>query len=185
MTTISYNSDTFLTSKLDELISGHQLRFWAFINHLPEEEEKVQHKHLLIIPDTRIDTVQLDEHFLEPDPDPYQLKPLRCLPFDRCEDLYQWLLYAIHFKRFILKKQKKPKKYEYPLSDVKNSNQDYLDNLYYTAVHELNLWSTDKYFALLDGKASAYDVIKAGYCDMKDIPSLLAMEKAIKEHLSE
>ena len=54
--TISYNSADFLTVKLNDLVNRRKLAFWAYVEHLPEEDEKKAHKHLYIVPNGQINT---------------------------------------------------------------------------------------------------------------------------------
>ena len=48
--TISYNTTDFLKLKLGELVERGVLDFWAFVDHLPEIDEKKPHKHLFCVP---------------------------------------------------------------------------------------------------------------------------------------
>ena len=61
ISTISYNTDDFLTFKLNDMIKNHCIEFWAFINHIPEEDERKEHKHLFIIPSGTVDTFALSD----------------------------------------------------------------------------------------------------------------------------
>ena len=57
--TISYNSGGFLKLKLDELLKAKVIQFYAFIEHVPEEDEKKKHKHLYIEPAKSVQTEEL------------------------------------------------------------------------------------------------------------------------------
>ena len=61
ISTISYNTDDFLIFKLNDMIKNHCIEFWAFINHIPEEDERKAHKHLFIIPSGTVDTFALSD----------------------------------------------------------------------------------------------------------------------------
>ena len=74
--TISYNTEHFLIDKLNELVRKRVIKFWAFIEHIPEEDEKKKHKHLYMIPNGQLDTDQLDEFFREIDIEDVTRPPL-------------------------------------------------------------------------------------------------------------
>ena len=69
ISTISYNTDKWLNNVLNELVDSRQIRYYMWINHAPEEDELSYHKHLVVCPDERIDTRNLDDKLEEPDPD--------------------------------------------------------------------------------------------------------------------
>ena len=61
--TIAYNTVDFLEQKLAELLRNHKIQDYFFIYHIAEEDEKKDHIHLYIEPNTRIDTMDLQEFF--------------------------------------------------------------------------------------------------------------------------
>ena len=68
ISTISYNSEEFLKSVLDNLVRTHVIDFYMYIKHIGEidlfgEQEK-DHIHLFLIPNKRINTADL-EQFVE------------------------------------------------------------------------------------------------------------------------
>lgn len=63
--TISYNSADFLKLRLNDLIKSKKICDWMFIQHTAEADEKKDHIHLWIKPNTLLDTMDLQEHFLE------------------------------------------------------------------------------------------------------------------------
>ena len=87
--TISYNTVDFSEQKLAGVASESFRTFYFFIYHIAEEDEK-DHIHLYIEPNTRIDTMDLQEFLEEPDPKNIQ-KPLRPLPFRACRNLDEWI----------------------------------------------------------------------------------------------
>ena len=81
LSTISYNTEDYLTAKLDELVITRKIEFYAFIEHLPEDDETKKHKHLLIIPNGTINTDQVQDYLTELDPTKPDGKPLGCIMF--------------------------------------------------------------------------------------------------------
>ena len=47
ISTISYNSKSFLARKLVELTRSHKISDWMFIEHYKEEDEAKDHIHLI------------------------------------------------------------------------------------------------------------------------------------------
>lgn len=122
--TISYNSKTFLTEKLNELVDNSVIDFYVFIEHTAEEDELKNHIHLYIMPSSVVDTKVIKDYLQEPDkkhPD----KPLGCTIF--CSSKFDdWYLYACHDKQYLLSKAQK-RKYTYHRSLFVTSDNDYLD----------------------------------------------------------
>lgn len=127
--TISYNTTEFLVRKLDELIMGHYIEFYAFIKHLPEEDESKAHKHLYIVPSSQIDTEKVRDLLVEIDPSNL-LKPLRCLPCKKSQ-FADWLLYGMHDKQYLASKGQ-ARKYSYTLEEFVVSDNDFFLEEYHT-----------------------------------------------------
>jgi len=123
ISTISYNTDGFLQFQLNRLISEGIISDWAYIEHIPEGDELKAHKHLILIPSCRVDTLTLSERFREPDdlhPNglPLGIIDIHVSKFD------DWYLYGIHDDAYLASKGL-VKKYHYSRSDFKVSNQDW------------------------------------------------------------
>lgn len=97
ISSISYNSESFLLSTLKSLQQKNIIEFYMYIKHTGEidifgEREK-DHIHLFIVPNERINTLWLTEQFLEfiDDND----KPLKTISWNnsKCDD---WILYCLH-----------------------------------------------------------------------------------------
>lgn len=128
--TISYNTDEYLTAKLDELMTKRKIEFYAFIEHLPEDDETKKHKHLLIIPNGTINTDQVQDYLTELDPTNLDGKPLGCIMF-RSSKFGDWYLYALHDVGY-LAQCGQSRKYHYTQADFKVSDSDYLRELTHT-----------------------------------------------------
>lgn len=115
ISTISYNTETFLKNKLDELIASKVLKFYAYIKHKPEDDEagnKV-HFHVYMKPYQLLQTAELELEFIEYDPK-HKL-PRRCIEIcnSKFNDLY---LYGLHDKLYLASKNQS-RKYEYKHKD--------------------------------------------------------------------
>ena len=123
--TISYNTNDFLIAKLNKFTENGVLKFWAFINHFPEEDEEKEHTHLYIEPESKMDTLQLANEFIEFIPgDP---RPLRWMP-QRPSKWDTWYLYDIHDKDY-LASIGQSRKYHYDPGLIFTSDKIYLNEL--------------------------------------------------------
>lgn len=92
ISTISYNSESFLIEKLQRLFDAHVIQAWQYICHKGEDCDK-DHIHLRIEPNKRIDPMELTEMFKE-----YEKgkdKPLGVRPWRQSKE-EDWFLYAVH-----------------------------------------------------------------------------------------
>lgn len=92
ISTISYNSESFLREKLEALYSAHIIQAYQYICHKGEDGDK-DHIHLRLEPNKRVDPMDLKEEFNE-----YVQgsdKPLVVRPFRPSKE-EDWFLYAVH-----------------------------------------------------------------------------------------
>lgn len=132
--TISFNTADYLRLKLEELRKAKLISVWHFIEHLPEDDEggNKKHIHLYIVPSKLIQTDDLVEHFLEYDPAKPD-KPRKCLLF-RTSKFGDWYMYAIHDKAYLAAKGQS-RRYHYGYDDIVTSDDDEL----YRSVREIDL----------------------------------------------
>ena len=128
--TIDYNTEKFLIDKLNELVDNNTLDFWAFIEHLPEDDEKKKHKHLYFVPSKLIDTSVIAKHLEEIDLTDVTKKPLGCTVF-KSSKFSDWYLYGLHDKNYLASKGQ-TRKYHYKKSEFFSSNEDYFNELIHT-----------------------------------------------------
>ena len=123
ISTISFNSPEYLRHKLAELTKARVISFWAFIPHLPEDDEggKKAHCHVYIEPSKSIQTDDLRDQFKEFDPDKPD-KPKGCLTFNSSK-FDPWYMYGLHDKRYLSSKSL-VKKYHYRSEDFVTSDDD-------------------------------------------------------------
>lgn len=124
--TISYNSESFLKSKLDELVNGGVLDFWAFIEHAPEDDELKFHKHVYFIPSSIIQTDYIKKHLAEYDPKNPD-KPLGVTIFSSSK-FDDWYLYGCHDKAYLAAKGQ-TRKHHYIKEQFLTSDVDHFGEL--------------------------------------------------------
>lgn len=109
--------------KLKELTKAKILAFWAFIEHLPEDDEggKKKHFHVYMEPSKLCQTEDLREEFREYDPEmpdkPRGINKFVTSNFDN------WYMYALHDARYLASKGEE-RKYHYKHKDVLASDED-------------------------------------------------------------
>lgn len=117
ISTISYNTESFLKEKLDSWINAHIIQAYQYICHKGEDGDK-DHIHLRIEPNKKLDPMDLLEQLKE-----YQIgsdKPLCCRPFRPSKE-EDWILYAVHDKQYLNSKYgggEKGEKLPYKWQDI-------------------------------------------------------------------
>lgn len=147
ISTISFNTPDYLTFKLEELIQAKIISFWAFIVHLPEDDEggKKEHCHVYIEPSRLIQTDDLKEHLKEFDP-ANPSKPLGCINF-RSSKFADWYLYALHDRRYLAAKGQS-RKHQYSHGDIVTSDAD--DLLFQS--RSIDLMALSPYESMIDAQ---------------------------------
>lgn len=147
ISSISYLTPKFLTIELDKLIERNYIQFYAFINHLPEEDEnKKEHMHLFIIPNDTIDTKQLDDTLVEFDSQ-NPLKPKRCLMW-LSSKFADWYLYGKHDEKYLASKGQ-TRIYHYPKEEFICSDYDYFNEL----IHQMDMSKFNRFEFLKESVA--------------------------------
>ncbi len=114
--TISYNSDYFLLSILDTLISKGKIKSFSYIRHLPEPYEQKEHFHVRIVPLRPINLEKLTKIFCESF-DKF------CLSFRVASCYNVWRSYVLH-DVFYLDMRGQTRKHFYRISDIKHGYRD-------------------------------------------------------------
>lgn len=140
--TISYNSADFLTVKLNDLVNRRKLAFWAYVEHLPEEDEKKAHKHLYIVPNGQINTDEVLLDILVEYDHTHPEKPLGCVGV-KSSKFYDWYMYSIHDVDYLSSKGQS-RKYHYRREEVACSDTDYLNE----EIHQMDMSKLSKVKAL-------------------------------------
>lgn len=125
ISTISYNTTNFLKAKLDHFVTNKIISFYCFIEHLPEDDEagNKKHIHLYIEPSKMVQTDDLRQELKEIDLNNIN-KPLGVLPF-RSSDFGNWYLYSIHDTKYLAMKGQS-RRYHYKHDDIITSDSDFL-----------------------------------------------------------
>lgn len=142
ISTISYNTFSFLDDKLSDLVSRNIISYYCYIEHLPEADEKKKHIHLLIVPNGTIDTDSLRTYFNEIVPT--NEKPLGCMPF-RASKFADWYLYSIHDKRYLAQKGQ-ARQYSYSAEEFIFSSFEYHNEL----LHEIDYSKLNRFDKLVE-----------------------------------
>lgn len=128
MSTISYNSESFLRSKLEELVRNHMISDYLFIYHHAEADEKKDHIHLWIKPNTLLDSMDIQAFMSEYDPSRPD-KPLGCIDFRLTKDVDDWILYNLHNEAYLASKGES-REYHYLKEDIRFHDEDSFDDMY-------------------------------------------------------
>ena len=136
ISTISYNSPAYLETKLREWHSARLISEWYFIEHLPEDDEagNKKHMHVLIYPAKQLQTEDLIQDALELDPEHVD-KPFKCLPYRITKNFGDWYLYAIHDRAYLAMKGQS-RRYHYTIDDMVTFDEDQLR----CRVHEIDMF---------------------------------------------
>lgn len=126
--TITYNTNDFLITKLDALLEKGIIDFYVFINHLPEEDETKEHTHLYIVPSILFDTRTLIDYLKQLDPN--NEKPLTCIN-PTSSKFGDWFLYGLHDKKYLASKGQS-RKYHYGIDEMIFSDATYFNELRHT-----------------------------------------------------
>ncbi len=108
ISTISYNSESFLLEHLEEWYEAHIIQSWQYICHKGEDGDR-DHIHLRIEPNKKLDPMNLAEElreFVQGSSKPLGVRPFRP---SKEED---WILYAVHDKEYLHQKYRDGEKGE-------------------------------------------------------------------------
>lgn len=164
ISTVWFGSEEFLKYKLDDLVKRNVIDFYAFIKHLPEEDQKKEHRHLYVVPSSRIDTQSLTDHLTEFDTT--NLKPIIPLPW-RSSKFGDWLLYNLHDSVYLASKGQE-RKYHYDVKEVVTSNDDYFTELRHQI--DMSKFKTqDRVKAMLEQGIRFQDIVAMGVIPVQQI----------------
>lgn len=159
VSTISYNTPEYLKAKLEELIRNHQISDYMFIQHQPESDETKEHIHLYMVPNTTVDTMDIQDFLKEPVNN--SKKPLGCVDFRKSvED--EWILYVEHYLPYLASKCQ-TREWVYEKENFVWHDQDTFDRKYLHA-HKASAWAQRNQIleALKSNKLTPIDLINNG-----------------------
>ena len=123
ISTISYNTPSFLACRLADLVKGGIIEYAHWIHHEPEEDERKDHFHLVLQPNKRLDTSALRKQFVELPVG--SSAPLGVMPF-QISRMSDWLLYGVHDRAYLIQKGQK-RLVAYKFEDIATTEPDLLD----------------------------------------------------------
>ena len=126
ISTVSYNTEQFLVHQLNELIKSHRISDYMYIHHDAEQDEKKDHIHVWLKPNTLLDTMDLQEFFTELDPN--NVKPLKCIDF-KTSKVDDWILYNQHYAPYLASKGES-REFFYTREDFRYYDEDTFEHLY-------------------------------------------------------
>lgn len=156
--TISYNSEQFLKSQLDKLVTTRKIAFYTFVFHYAEADENKNHRHLIIFPNGQIQTDSVTDLLQELDLN-NPLKPLGVMPW-RSSKWDDWYLYASHDSAYLASKGQ-ARKHHYQESDFVCSDSDYLHELIST-IDRTKYAKTQEFVEKISNGVSFIDLLKSG-----------------------
>lgn len=124
ISTISYNTPSFLRGKLKTLVGSAVLEYAHWVIHEPEEDETKQHIHVVMKPNRRLDTSALRNEFIEKLAD--EEKPRGVLPFRSTSRMSDWILYSAHDVQYLLRRGE-TRKHSYNLEQFGSTCIDLLE----------------------------------------------------------
>lgn len=130
--TISYNTADFLDAKLLDLVKRRKIDFYAFVHHLPEVDEKKEHKHLYIVPNGKVDTDEVVDYLLEHDANNPTM-PLGCIR-PKSSKFGDWYLYGLHDPDYLASKGQ-VRQYVYAREEFHVSDEDYFNE----EIHQIDM----------------------------------------------
>ena len=178
ISTISYNSIDFLERRLKELIEKHIISNYMFIKHYAEKDETKNHIHLYMQPNKLLDTMDLQDYFIELDfNNPGKL--LKCIDF-RISSIDDWILYSMHYKPYLLSKLE-VREFAYNKDDFYYYDIDMFERDYLHALKGSNFAHSQQILDILfDSNNSPLDLIGCGAVPLNLAPSLVALQNLKK-----
>lgn len=163
ISTISYNTKEFLLEKLEELRAAHVIQYYLVIFHKGEEGDK-DHFHVYVVPNRRLDKMDLSEHFRE-----YQQgkeKPLGCMAWHDSKES-DWILYAVHDAEYLRAKYDgdKCEKLPYEWTDIIAPDDVDVERVYQRAKAQ-NKHSAPGILKQLQGGSSPTQLVANGFSPM-------------------
>ena len=172
--TISYNSIDFLEFHLNILFEQKKISDYMYIKHFPEEDEKKEHIHLYIEPNTLLDTMELQDFFTEIDLN-NPSKPFKCINFVQSK-IDDWILYNSHNKAYLASKFES-RKFTYLKEDFRFLDEDTFDYNWNHAFRGSEWAKRNQMLeSLTDGRISPVKLITNGTIPLNMASQLNAFE---------
>lgn len=149
------------------------------MKHKREEDERKDHIHLWIKPNTLIDTMDLQKHFLELDPN-HPDKPLKCIDF-RTSQTDDWVLYTMHHRAYLASKGE-TREYHYTCEDFMVCDEDTFEDTFQHALKGSEWAKRNQVLqSLTDGRLNPVELITSGIIPL-NMASQLNAYKYLQTH---
>lgn len=179
--TISYNTDDFLIDKLNSLVATYKVEFWCYVKHFGELDDsgnrEKDHKHVFIIPNGKIDTMELNQIMLETDTNNLK-KPLRCMDFHPSKE-DDWILYSSHDPDY-LRTKFLIREFSYQLKDFVSSDDDEMRLKWDRAFHESEYMKNQRLLNMMQ-TYSASQLVSAGFVQPQQAFQMQVFYKMLKQ----
>ena len=151
-----------------------------YIEHYKEADEKKNHIHLWLKPNTLLDTMDLQKHFAELDPTNI-MKPLGCIDF-RSSSVDDWILYCEHFRPYLASKGES-REYSYTKEDFHYHDEYTFDDRYAHAFKGSEWAQKNQILQILsEGQISPAELILSGIMPLNMATSLNSYYNLLKYH---
>lgn len=178
ISTISYNSASFLRNKLEEWKRNGVIEFAMWVKHDPEEEEKKEHYHVFIKPARLLQTVDLERESEELDIHNLD-KPLKMISF-RVSKESDWLLYSIHDPSYLAEKGLE-KQFVYSFEDINSTCEDTLRDIISHCNDERNSKIEYRLIQLINKGLTWDEIILSGFIPLRYIAGAQIMYNSLSK----
>lgn len=181
ISTISYNTPEFLRSKIQQWKKSGFIEFGMWIKHLPEEDEKKAHYHILLRPARLVQTMDLELDSCEFDPENPD-KPLKMVGF-RVSKETDWLLYSIHDPVY-LKEKSLERSYIYSFDDLETTDEDTLTEIISHCTDERKGKLEYRLIELVSRGMSWNEIVRSGFVPIRHMAGAKMYYEALSSHFT-
>ena len=166
ISTITYNTEDFLRSKLNAWKALGFIEFAMWIKHEPDVDGKKAHFHVYMMPAQQVQTTFLENDSKQLDPEnPDPDKPLKMRPF-KSSKVTDWILYGIHDPVYLASKGL-TRNVHYSFEDVQSTDEDFLQDIITEAI-ESRLSSIEmRLYDCIQKGMSWQDIVCTGFIPLR------------------
>lgn len=161
-------------------MNTRKIDFYAFIEHMPEDDETKVHRHLFIVPNGRVDTDQITNELIEPNlEDP--LKPFKCISC-RPSKFDEWYFYGLHDKTYLVSKGQM-RRHHYSKANFYVSDADYFNEL----IHQIDYTRFSRFGAVLEAVDEGFtfaDLLRTGLIPFQQTLAYRAAYEALSNNIT-
>lgn len=177
--TISYNTESFLLNKLEELYRNETISAYFCIFHHAEEHQSKDHWHVWMMPNKTINTMRLQKMFEEIVPGGDPDKPLKCIDF--CSSKIEHaILYFAHYKPYLLFIHQK-RRFHYDWNMFHVSDEDWFRYQLENALHFSDFAEKSRLLsAITDNRTTLSELITTGVVPLQMSSQVLAYSNLLE-----